>query len=110
MARFYGNVGFADQQIEDPVGSGIWKNVPVEYAYYGDVLRAALNYEVGETRNSDISLGHRISIFGDEFANDNFFSIRYVEYAGVLWTVTNVTVERPRIILSIGEVYNGEQA
>jgi hypothetical protein len=35
------------------------------------------------------------------------FDIRYVEWMGELWTVANVETQRPRLILTLGEVYNG---
>jgi hypothetical protein len=43
----------------------------------------------------------------DAYANEHFFAIRYVEWAGVLWTVSMVEVQSPRLLLRLGEVYNG---
>jgi hypothetical protein len=33
--------------------------------------------------------------------------MRYVEWAGVRWDVTDVEVQRPRLILRLGGVYHG---
>ena len=43
----------------------------------------------------------------DSYAEENFFAIKYVRWMGARWVVTNVEVRRPRLILNLGEVYNG---
>jgi hypothetical protein len=43
----------------------------------------------------------------DQYANEHFFAIRYVEWAGTLWTVDSVEVQIPRLLLRLGKVYNG---
>lgn len=110
MARFYGKVGYATDSVESPEDSGIFEDQIVEYPYYGDVVRNSRRLDPGENLNSDISIGNSISIVADQFANEHFHAIRYVEWSGVLWTVTSVEVQAPRLILSVGEVYNGPVA
>lgn len=61
----------------------------------------------GETLNDDISVSNQISIVADEYADKFFHAIRYVEWSGALWTVSLVTVQRPRLVFELGEVYNG---
>lgn len=106
MARFYGEVGYGNS-VEDPPGSGKWVDVITEFPYYGDVIRNTRNLQSGEGLNSNITVGNSISIVADQYAIDHFISIKYVRWAGVLWTVTSVEVQSPRLILSLGEVYNG---
>lgn len=106
MSRFCGVVGYGLTH-EDPVDSGIWKDKIIEHEYRGDVIRDTRKLEAGEGVNNNISVGNSISIVADRYAIENFFHIRYVDWAGVLWTVTNVEVKSPRLILSIGSVYNG---
>ena len=106
MARFYGAVGYGDS-VEEPALSGIWIDTITEYSYYGDVIRNTRKLDKGETLNEDISVGNSISILADQYAIEHFFAIRYVNWAGVLWTVTNVEVRSPRLVLSLGSVYNG---
>jgi hypothetical protein len=109
MARFSGRVGYGDN-IESPPNSGIWKDVITEFYYFGDVLRNTRQLHEGDNLNKDLSVSNSISIVADEYANDHFFAIRYVEWAGALWTVTDVEVQSPRLLLRIGEVYNGPTA
>lgn len=106
MARFYDAIGYGET-IESPPESGIWVDQITEFYYFGDVIRNARKLEDGEKLNNDISVSNSISIIASEYAIDHFFAIKYVRWAGVLWTVTNVEVRNPRLILSLGSVYNG---
>jgi hypothetical protein len=36
--------------------------------------------------------------------------MRYVEFMGTKWKITNIEVQYPRLTLSIGGEYNGQQA
>jgi hypothetical protein len=109
MARFYDVVGYGTQ-VEDPAGSGIWVDHITEVPYYGDVIRNTRKLESGEGLNNDISVGNSISIIADEYANQHFLNIKYVRWAGGFWTVTSVEVRAPRLILSLGAVYNGPKS
>lgn len=108
MARFFGKVGYA-ATVEDPAGSGVYKKQTVEFDYQGDVIRNSRQLEDGEKVNNDISLGNSISVVADEFAVANFRDIKYVVWMGERWTVTTVEVRAPRLILSLGGVYNGPE-
>lgn len=108
MTRFFGEVGYGDS-VESPTDSGIWVDTISEFRYQGDVIRNTRALE-GESVNLDITVANRISVVADEYAFDHFFNIKYVRWAGVLWTVTNVEVKNPRLILSLGKVYNGPTA
>ena len=104
MARFYGLVGYATVEETSP---GVWEDVIVEKSYYGDVLHNTRSNQSGEQLHDDITVGIRISIVADAYAYDHFFKMRWIEWAGVRWVVKDVEVENPRLILSLGGVYNG---
>jgi hypothetical protein len=104
MARFFGRIGYGESVETAP---GVWVDNIVEREYYGDIVRNARNLREGENLNADLSVQNSISIVADAYANEHFFAIRYVEWAGVLWTVSKVEVQSPRLILTLGEVYNG---
>src|SRR3954452_19307503 len=107
MARFYGRIGYGESVETAP---GVWSDEITEHSYYGDVVRTQRNLREGENLNFDLNVQNSISIVADAYANDHFFAIRYVEWAGVLWTVQSVEVQSPRLVLSLGEVYNGPKA
>lgn len=104
MARFYGRVGYGESVETAP---GVWSDAIVEHLYFGDVIRNARNLREGENLNADLSIQNSISIMADAYANDHFFAIRYLEWAGTLWTISSVEVQSPRLLLRLGEVYNG---
>src|SRR5699024_2249461 len=104
---FHGVVGYAEAAVEDPPGSGIWKEPIVEKTYYGEIVRNSRQLREGEKINNDLSVQNSISIVADAYANDHFFAMRYVKWAGSLWIVEDVTVERPRLLLRLGGIYNG---
>lgn len=106
MARFHGVVGYGET-VETPVGSGVWVDEITEFSYYGDVVRNTRKLDEGEHLNNDISVSNSISIVADQYAIEHFFLIKYVKWAGTLWTVTNVEVQSPRLLLRLGSVYNG---
>lgn len=112
--RFFGEVGYGEST-ETPPGSGKWVDVITEQPYYGDVFQqsrqlSARPVNEGFGTNEDIAVNNQISIVADQYAVDNFLKIKYVRWAGTLWTVTSVSVDRPRLILSLGSVYNGPPA
>ena len=109
MAKFYGQIGFV-MTVEEPKDSGIWIEKATERNYYGDVNRISRRWESGQKVNDDITINNEISILSDPFVSQNIPWIRYVIWNGVAWKVSSVEVEYPRLKLSIGGVYNGEQA
>lgn len=107
MAKFYGQVGFAETTETRP---GIWEETFTECDHYGDVLPNIRKLEPGQSINDNVVLNNKLSIVSDPYAQEHFFSIRYVRWLGTLWKVTNVEVSSPRLILTIGGVYNGQAA
>lgn len=107
--KFYGVVGYCETVEGTGDKEGVWiPNVTEERPYYGDVLRNTRKWETSsETTNGDLNVNNTISIVADAYAYEHFFAIRYVKWMGTLWKVTNVEVQRPRLILTIGGVYNG---
>jgi hypothetical protein len=106
MAKFSGKVGYATQ-VESPADSGIWVDEILEVSYFGDVTRNSRQLESGEKLNDDITVGNSIEIVANQYAIQHFSDIRYVEWAGKNWTVTDVEVRSPRLLLRLGSVYNG---
>jgi hypothetical protein len=104
MARFYGKVGFGQVQNQ---GNGVHVDVVTYREYAGDVIRNSRITRTDDKVNSDLAVSNSISIVSDTHANEHFSAIRYVEWAGTLWKVTDVEVQSPRLILRLGGVYNG---
>lgn len=107
MAKYFGKIGYAEQVETAP---GVWEEQITERQYYGDVVRNIRKLESSGDINDNINVSMEISIVSDPYAIQNFHAMRYVEFMGSLWKITSVEVNYPRLILSIGGVYNGQQA
>lgn len=107
MAKFHGKVGYAHTAEAE---RGVHEEVITERIYYGDVVQNRRILRVDTEVNPSFSPSNTISIVADAYARDHFFAIRYVEWAGVRWTVPDVDVQHPRLLLRLGEVYNGPTA
>lgn len=104
MAKFHGTIGFAIQGKTSP---GVWEDQITPREYSGDLLTSKMRVQNSDDLNDNLVISNRISIVADPFANDNYQSIRYVEYMGAKWKVTDIEIQRPRLILTMGGVYNG---
>lgn len=107
MAKFYGKVGYCETVETAP---GVFSETITEKKYYGDVTRNSRRLSKGEGLNDDITVGNNISIVADAYAYEHFFAIRYVEWAGARWKVDNVEVKRPRLQLTLGGVWHGDES
>lgn len=106
MARFYGPVGYICEETKND----ITKEVPYERFYKGDLVSNNRRMEQGIGVNDDISVSNQISIVADPYALSHIFAMRYVKWMGSAWKVSNVDVQTPRLILTLGGLYHGETA
>lgn len=105
MSKWYGTIGY--NQGTKEIRPGVWKTVIVERQYYGDMTRVASSSQDGEGLNDDIQLKNAVTIVADAYALQNFSAMKYITIMGTRWKVRSVEVQRPRLSLSIGGVYNG---
>ena len=103
MAKFYGVIGYAETVETRP---GIWEEQITERNYYGDLIRNTRKLESSGELNDNININNEISILSDPYAIDHFHAMRYVVFSGTKWKITSVDIKYPRIVLSIGGVYN----
>lgn len=101
--KFCGNIGFATSIKTRP---GVWDDSIIERRYFGDMPRNFRRLQDNAKVNSDINISNEISIVADPFAKENFHAMRYVVFMGAKWKIESVEVQYPRLILSIGGLYN----
>lgn len=104
MAKFYGKIGYAEAKEITP---GNWEEEIIEKEHYGNILQDTRKYQQSGNVNDNIVISNRISILADPFAMENSHLIRYVEFMGTKWRISSIEVQYPRLILSLGDVYNG---
>ena len=106
MAKFHGPIGYAETVETVP---GVWKEQITEREYDGDFIRNTRKLQSSDQLNDNINVANEISIVADPFAINNIFSMRYVEFMGAKWKISSVEVRYPRLILTVGGLYNVEQ-
>lgn len=107
MGKFYGKVGYV---VTEETAPGVWQEQITERTYYGDEQQNSRRLSSMDSTNDDFNVSNKISIVADPYAYQNFHAMRYVEFMGALWKISHVDVQRPRLILALGGLYNGKQA
>lgn len=105
MAKWFGTIGYAALVETSP---GSWEEQFTERSYYGEVIRNTRRLQSTEHLNDDVNVSNEISIIADPYAINNFYSMRYVEFMGAKWKVSNVDVQYPRLKLTLGGLYNAK--
>lgn len=105
--KYYGNIGFSEF-VETK--RGVVQETTVARPYYGEVIKLNRRWDNSQQVNDNINVNNSISILSDPYANENFGNIRWIEFMNAKWKVTNVEIQYPRLILSIGGLYNDTES
>lgn len=105
MNKYYGKVGFA---VTEEVRPGVWKPTITERFYNGDILRNYSRRSEGQGANDNIVLNNQVSILADPYVLDNYSNMIFIEIQGTKWKVSTVEIKYPRLLVSLGGVYNDE--
>lgn len=104
MAKVRVIVGYATPKETSP---GVWEDKITKRTVRGELVRNMSNWQAGASANDDLKLNNQISIVADPYNQQNFSAIKYVELRGTRWKVSCVEVKYPRLLLTLGGVYNG---
>lgn len=106
MAKFFGKVGYGHKT---ETSQDVWTETITEYPYKGDVKKDDLYFDDKQSVNTNLRVSQLISIVSDARAREHYSDIRYVLWQGVRWRVTSVSNEPPRLILRLGDKYDGPE-
>lgn len=102
MNRYFGEIGFF---ITKETAPGVWERSIMKRDYYGDIIRASRrSYDTNKV-NPDLTISNQISIIADPYLMNNFMYIAYATVKGAKWKVSDVSIEYPRLVLSLGDLY-----
>lgn len=104
MAKWYGKIGYAETVEVKP---GVWQEQIIERKYFGDVNRNKRMLQTADQLNDNVNVSNEFSIVSDPYASEHFHSMRYIEFMGTRWKISTVDVQYPRLILTVGGIYNG---
>lgn len=107
MAKFHGFIGFAGEQTE--TSPGIWTEGITDKEYSGDLLRFNRRVQGSGKVNDDMTISNQISVIADAYLNENLYAARYVTFMGAKWKIESVEVDYPRMIFTLGGIYNGSK-
>lgn len=102
--KFYGTIGFSYEEETRP---GVWTPITQEHQTYGDVLSNVRRWDADSDVNDDLNVTNRISIVANRFMFEHLGAMKYVLWNGTKWKIKSAEIVRPRIVLSLGGVYNG---
>lgn len=108
MAKYAGLVGYVTQEEKVP---GVWSTVADPKPMRGDIIRASASSQndgrlSSDKINKDVTLNHRVSLVGDAYAFGNYYNIKWIEIDGAKWEVSSVELQRPRLIVTVGGLWN----
>lgn len=106
MAKYSGQIGFV-MSIEDKNKPGFWRDVVSKRRYYGDIDRHQFKNTNPNSINGEVTLSNTITVVADKYAIANLGYMKFIEYEGVSWSITNIDVKYPRLTIHIGGIYNG---
>ena len=105
MNKWFGKIGYVHEVQTAP---SVWKQEETVREYYGDIIRNTSRWSTNQdSTNDDLTINNQISIVADPFAYQNFHSMKWIEFMDAKWKITSVEPKYPRLILTIGGVYNG---
>ena len=107
LAKFYGPIGYAFEPVETE--PGVWSDSIVEKNYRGDVILNQVRMQSGDRISDAVVIDNSISIIANAYAYDNIGFMKYIVWKNVAWKIQSFSINRPRILLQIGEVYNGKR-
>lgn len=104
MARFFGVFGYRETR---EVRNGVWMPCILRMKYFGDVIRRSSRLQSNpDSENQNAVCSNEISIIADAYAYEHFSELVYVEWMNQKWSVTRTEVKHPRLIVTIGDLYN----
>lgn len=103
MSKWYGTIGYGVTVETSP---SVYREKIEERPYFGDLIRNSRRLQSSDKVNDDINISNELSIVSDPYACEHFYSMRYATISGCKWKITDVDVQYPRLVLSLGGVYN----
>lgn len=104
MAKYYGAIGYV---IPTETSPGVWEDDVTEKNYRGDIILNQQRWQPADKVNDDFNVDNSISIIADDFAYKHFGYIKYIVWYGQKWKIQSLSINRPRLVLQIGGLYNG---
>lgn len=106
MSKFCGKIGYCFTKETSP---GVWEEIIEEKDAVGDLIKTIIRQQSSNSINDTITLNNTISLIADPYASQNYGHIKFIKFGKekIAWKVDNAELQYPRLILTLGGVYNG---
>lgn len=106
--KYSGMAGVVEDSIE--ISPGIWKPAGVrEIKATGDFVSSRKEFSVrSDSTNDDVTMSNTISIVMSKDLFNNLSNLRYLTVNGARYKVTSFEINRPRIVITLGGLWNGD--
>ena len=101
--RFHGKIGFVKDVETEP---SVFTQQVTERFYHGDTVRSIRRWDEPTEINDRLNLSNEISIVADSYILENSKYMAYVIIYGQKWKINYIELNRPRLRLTLGGVYN----
>jgi hypothetical protein len=103
MPKCSGIIGYALAVETQP---GVWTESITEKTYYGDVVKDNRRIVDQSQINDNLNISNNISVVCNSFMFKNMAFMKFITFIGSKWEISSVDIKPPRIIITIGGIYN----
>lgn len=107
MTKWAGKIGFSETV---KTALDVYSEVITEKQYYGEVTKNTRRWDSSDNVNDNFVVSNGISVIADDYLFTHLKYMRYVIWQGIRWKIKDISVEYPRLNMSIGDIYNGPTA
>lgn len=102
MSKFSGKLGFVTTvETEEGVYIEDRKEVPAK----GFLRRITNRYNNSDSVNTNLRLSNEVSVLATPWMNHHLMDLRYVVWKGSKWEVQSVSIDPPRVTITLGGLY-----
>ena len=103
MPKCSGVIGYALAGETQP---GVWTEGITEKKYIGEIIKDNRRIVDQGEINGSINVSNNISIISNRFMLANMEYMRYLTFNKSKWKISSVEIKPPRIIITLGGLYN----
>lgn len=103
--KFSGKAGFRIDDVE--IEPGVYEPKVVVKTIKGDVVSNRYQHQNSDKSTIDnVRITNQLLIVANQFFNEHIANLVYIEFQGVKWKVESFDIRPPRVVVSLGGVYN----
>lgn len=103
--KFSGKAGFRIDDVE--IEPGVYEPTVVVKSIKGTVISNYYQHQNSDKSTIDnVRITNQLSIVANQFLNKHIANLVYIEFQGVKWKVESFDIQPPRVVVSLGGVYN----